>query len=135
MRGIHRARREELARWLAASSSSRDDPSDEAEGAAEAAADGRGSVAAPWELPNFSCVLSKQLRIEGFQARAHFDLFGEYVERMSAWLDSGQVRFVETISHGLESCPRALMSMLDGENVGKQLVQVSEDPLASTPHA
>lgn len=82
-----------------------------------------------WELPNFSRVLTKQIRIEGFQAREHFDLFGEYCDRMASWLESGDVKYAETISDGLESCPQALSTMLEGKNLGKMLVQVSPDPL------
>ena len=107
-----------------------------AQGAANASpptSDGTPSAIPPehvWQFRHFSRVLTKQLRIEGFQARSHFDLFGEYCEAMSAWLDRGEVRYSETISHGLEQCPQALMSMLEGDNLGKQLVQISDDPLA-----
>jgi len=92
-----------------------------------------GGAAAPehvWRFEHFSRVLTKQLRLEGFQARDHFDLFPEYCEKMGAWLDSGEVKYAESIAQGLEGAPAALMAQLEGQNLGKQLVQVSEDPLA-----
>ena len=49
---------------------------------------------------------------------------------MGAWLDSGEVKYAESIAQGLEGAPAALMAQLEGQNLGKQLVQVSEDPLA-----
>ena len=85
-----------------------------------------------WTFKNFARVLTKQLRVEGFQARDHFDLFDEYCERMSQWLDNGEAKYTETITRGLENCPHALMTMLEGQNLGKQLVQVSDDPFTSS---
>lgn len=85
-----------------------------------------------WQFRYFARVLTKQIHIEGFQARNHFDLFDEYVSKMSRWLDDGAVLYRENIAQGLESLPRALLSMLDGHNTGKQLVQVSPDALEGT---
>ena len=61
------------------------------------------------------------------QARTHFDLFPEYVAKMEAWLESGDVRYQECIAHGIDALPGALISMLGGANRGKQLVQLSHD--------
>ena len=85
-----------------------------------------------WQFRYFARVLTKQIHIEGFQARNHFDIFDEYVSKMSRWLDDGAVLYRENIAQGLESLPRALLSMLDGHNTGKQLVQVSPDALEGT---
>ena len=82
-----------------------------------------------WQFRNFSRVLTKQLHIQGFQARNHFDLFDEYVSKMSGWLQDGSVVYSEEISQGIESLPSSLVSMLEGNNLGKQLVQVSHDVL------
>lgn len=76
-------------------------------------------------------MLTKQLRIEGFQARQFYGLMEEYWGKMNGWLDSGACKYTETISDGLESFPAALITMLEGKNLGKQLVQVSADPLAT----
>ena len=43
----------------------------------------------------------------------------------------GACKYTETISEGLESFPAALITMLEGKNLGKQLVRVSADPLAA----
>ena len=47
---------------------------------------------------------------------------------MSAWLKSGVVTYKESLLEGLPALPQALLGMLAGGNVGKQLVQLSADP-------
>ena len=43
---------------------------------------------------------------------------------MSQWLREGRVRYREDIVEGLENAPRALIGLLNGENIGKRLVKV-----------
>ncbi len=52
----------------------------------------------------------------------------EGLTRLSRWYQAGQLKFRETVAHGLEQAPAAFLSMLTGENLGKQLVQVGPDP-------
>eukprot|EP00040_Diaphanoeca_grandis_P044116 m.11351 g.11351 ORF g.11351 m.11351 type:complete len:414 (+) comp8768_c0_seq1:177-1418(+) len=85
-----------------------------------------------WKFHNFSRVLTKSIRMQGFQARDHYDLMDEYHTTMNDWLDTGKVVYREAILRGIENLPTALMHMLDGKNLGKQLVQVSDDPLLSS---
>ena len=65
------------------------------------------------------------------------DLFvGDYVaehqdaflQQMSAWVAAGEVRYREDIRHGFETIPAAFAEMMRGDNFGKTLVQVSDDP-------
>lgn len=81
-----------------------------------------------WPIQNLTRILPKQMRVEGFQARQHYDLFAEYTEKMEGWLASGEVTYKETLLEGLQSLPEALVGMLAGANIGKQLVRLSEDP-------
>ncbi|MEZ5559858.1 MAG: NADP-dependent oxidoreductase [Pseudomonadales bacterium] len=52
----------------------------------------------------------------------------EFLERMAAWVTSGQVKYREDVRDGLEAAPAAFRDMLTGGNFGKTLVAVSEDP-------
>lgn len=52
----------------------------------------------------------------------------EGLARLSRWYQAGQLKFRETVAEGLEQAPAAFISMLTGENLGKQLVQVGPDP-------
>jgi NADPH-dependent curcumin reductase CurA len=65
------------------------------------------------------------------------DLFvGDYVEshhdaflrEVAPLVASGQVKYREDIRHGLETVPACFAEMLRGDNFGKMLVQVGEDP-------
>ena len=41
---------------------------------------------------------------------------------------SGEIRYREDVTAGLENAPRAFIGMLEGRNFGKQLVRVAPDP-------
>ena len=44
---------------------------------------------------------------------------------MGQWLRQGKLKHPEDVTQGLENAPEALIGMLQGKNLGKQLVQVS----------
>ncbi len=65
------------------------------------------------------------------------DLFvGDYVEghhdaflrEVAPWVASGQVKYREDIREGIETVPACFAEMLRGDNFGKMLVRVGEDP-------
>ena len=41
------------------------------------------------------------------------------------WFRAGRLRYRETVSEGLEAAPAALVNMLSGGNVGKQVVRLA----------
>jgi NADPH-dependent curcumin reductase CurA len=63
-------------------------------------------------------------RMEGFLVNDYATRFGEALPRLAAWLASGELRYTEDITEGLENAPDAFMRMLRGENRGKTLVRV-----------
>lgn len=71
-------------------------------------------------------LLIKRIRMQGFII---FDDYGhrypEFLETMSDWVTSGQIRFKEDIVAGLEKAPQAFIGLLEGANFGKLIVQVS----------
>jgi NADPH-dependent curcumin reductase CurA len=60
-------------------------------------------------------------------AATHYDAFLNDVAPLVA---SGAVKYREDIRHGIENVPAAFSEMLRGDNFGKMLVQVGEDPTA-----
>jgi NADPH-dependent curcumin reductase CurA len=65
------------------------------------------------------------------------DLFvGDYVEghhdaflrEVAPWVASGQVKYREDIREGIETVPACFAEMLRGDNFGKMLVRVADDP-------
>ncbi|HLY79310.1 MAG TPA: NADP-dependent oxidoreductase, partial [Caulobacteraceae bacterium] len=56
---------------------------------------------------------------------AHHD---EMLAEVGPWVASGQLKYREDIRQGLEALPTCFAEMLRGDNFGKMLVQVGEDP-------
>jgi NADPH-dependent curcumin reductase CurA len=63
-------------------------------------------------------------RMEGFLVNDYATRFGEALPRLATWLASGELRYTEDVTEGLEHAPEAFMRMLRGENHGKTLVKV-----------
>jgi NADPH-dependent curcumin reductase CurA len=46
---------------------------------------------------------------------------------VGGWLREGRIRYREEVIEGLESAPRGLMGLLQGENFGKLVVRVAKE--------
>jgi len=58
----------------------------------------------------------------------HVDRMPDFLRDMSQWLRDGKIHYREDIVPGLENAPRAFIGLLNGDNIGKRLIQVSPDP-------
>ena len=70
-------------------------------------------------------LLVKRARMQGilvFDFRARYP---EAIEELTRWVKNGSIRYREEIVDGLGRAPAALVAMLEGRNLGKQLVRVS----------
>jgi NADPH-dependent curcumin reductase CurA len=88
-----------------------DDPAVNAGAAEKTAAEARG--------------VNVQNLFVGDYVEGHHDAF---LKEVAPWVASGQVRYREDIREGLENLPGAFSDMLKGDNFGKTLVRVGEDP-------
>jgi len=73
-------------------------------------------------------ILVNRLSLQGFIYSDHLSQFSTFGIEMSDWLRTGRVKYREDITDGLENAPRELIGLLRGENFGKKVIQVSEDP-------
>jgi NADPH-dependent curcumin reductase CurA len=80
--------------------------------------------AAPSRLPWLGVVLEKRIRLEGFLVTDYGEHFPAALEALTRLWRAGLLRSRETIAYGLERAPEAFIAMLQGHNIGKQLVQV-----------
>jgi len=64
-------------------------------------------------------------RMEGFLVSDYAHRYGEAYARLARWVASGELRYREDVTDGLENAPRAFIGMLRGENRGKALVRVA----------
>lgn len=70
-------------------------------------------------------LIVKQAKVEGFLVRQFSDRYEEAYKQLGNWLRDGKVRYRETIVEGIENAPKAFIGMLEGHNIGKQLVKIA----------
>jgi NADPH-dependent curcumin reductase CurA len=70
-------------------------------------------------------LVAKQAKVEGFQVQQFSDRFEEGRRQLTQWLREKRIRYREDIVEGLENAPKAFVGMLNGRNIGKQLVKVA----------
>ncbi len=79
--------------------------------------------------PNLGSILVNRALIQGMIVFDHTDRMPDFLRDMSQWLREGKVCYREDIVQGgLENAPRAFIGLLNGENIGKRIVQVAPDP-------
>lgn len=80
----------------------------------------------PRNLPGV--IVVKRLKMEGFIVMdfAHND--DKCLRALQHWVGTGQIKVIEDIVEGLENAPAALIGLLAGENKGKRMVRVADDP-------
>jgi NADPH-dependent curcumin reductase len=81
----------------------------------------RGTATGP---PNYTMLIVRRGRMEGFIILDYIDRFPEAQAAMGQWLASGQLKSAEHIVEGLEHAPDALNLLFTGGNTGKVIVKV-----------
>ena len=78
--------------------------------------------------PNLMPLLVKRALIQGFIVSDHPEREADFLREVSVWIKEGKIKFREEVVDGLENAPRAFLGLFRGENTGKLLVRVSDDP-------
>lgn len=76
----------------------------------------------PMRFP--ALLLQSRLTLRGFIVSEHLADWPEALRELAAGVQSGSIRYRETIAEGLESAPEAFLGLLKGRNFGKQLVRL-----------
>ena len=71
-------------------------------------------------------VLVRTLKVQGFLVFQYASRYGEGLPQLARWLKEGKLKYRETVANGIENGVGAFLGMLRGENVGKQLVKISD---------
>jgi NADPH-dependent curcumin reductase CurA len=74
-----------------------------------------------------SDAVRNRIRIEGFLVFDFETRYDEATERLAELVQAGDLAYRETVTEGFENAPDALIGLFEGENIGKQLVQVAEE--------
>lgn len=72
-------------------------------------------------------MITQRARMEGFIVFDYAKQYGKAIEDMSQWIKEGKLQSRETIVHGIESAPEALVKLFRGDNTGKMLVKVADE--------
>ena len=73
---------------------------------------------------NIRAILISRLAMRGFIISEHPQFWPQALQELGQAVASGQLKYRETVSQGLESAPGAFLGLLKGRNVGKQLVKL-----------
>lgn len=73
---------------------------------------------------NIIQVVGKQLQIRGFIVSTHADMQPQFLQDMAGWIQSGKMKFEETVMEGIEAAPDAFLGLFSGKNKGKMLVKL-----------
>jgi NADPH-dependent curcumin reductase CurA len=74
------------------------------------------------------CTVLKRLTVRGFLAFDPFARHPEFITDATRWQREGKLRHHVTVTHGLANIHAAINSLMSGNNRGKQLCQIAEDP-------
>ncbi len=77
-------------------------------------------------------LIVKQAKVEGFLVMQFADRFEEGLKQMATWLREKKIQYREDVAEGLENAPAAFIGMMQGRNIGKQLVQVWKEAVGLT---
>ena len=100
------------------------------EGAVDLApAEGDGITAGQPPAPrNFYAIHSSSLTLRGYMVRHYMQLRDEAEAWLIPRLRSGALKADEQIVSGFDNIVTAFLGMLRGENIGKTIVQIADDP-------
>lgn len=73
-------------------------------------------------------LLVRRARMEGFLVFDFEDRYPDGRRQMAAWIDEGRIKYKEDVVEGLENAPEAFFGLLRGDNFGKLLIKVSDEP-------
>ncbi|XVF48099.1 hypothetical protein PTKIN_Ptkin03bG0164300 [Pterospermum kingtungense] len=77
--------------------------------------------------PSMIDVIYKRIKIQGFLAGDHLNVFADFLSTTSDHLLTGKLQPLEDISDGVESIPSAFISLFRGQNIGKKIVKIAEE--------
>ncbi|MCZ7431076.1 NADP-dependent oxidoreductase [Streptomyces sp. WMMC1477] len=75
---------------------------------------------------NLVQVIGKRLRITGMLVSDHDELMPRFAEETAGWIASGQLKYHETATEGIETAVDAFLGMLRGRNTGKMIVRLAD---------
>ena len=86
-----------------------------------------GVVERPLPAPVlWGAILRQRLKVQGFIISDHWNRLPAFLAEVAPLVKDGTIRYRETVAEGLEAAPEAFLRLLEGANLGKQLVRVAQ---------
>jgi NADPH-dependent curcumin reductase CurA len=76
---------------------------------------------------NMGLIVGKRAQLFGLVVYDFYSRWDEYVAEATPWIASGELRFAEDRAEGLACAPAHFERLMEGRNVGKALVQISDE--------
>ena len=70
----------------------------------------------------------KRLTVKGFLVSDYLDRYSESLESLSLWMSEGKIQYKVDVVEGIENAPSAVNKLFTGENKGKLIVKVTDEP-------
>ena len=74
---------------------------------------------------NLAIAIGMGLTLKGFIVSNFNHLRADFLRDMAAWVDSGRLRYRETVFSGIENAPEAFIGLFTGANTGKMIVHLA----------
>jgi len=68
-------------------------------------------------------LLTRSILMQGFIVSDYENLFPDAIQHLAQWIKEGKLKFTETIIHGFDQLPAALLGLFSGQNEGKMIVK------------
>jgi NADPH-dependent curcumin reductase CurA len=78
----------------------------------------------PYGVKTFQSILTNRIKVQGFIVSDRMELWPKALAELAGWVAAGKIKYRESVAHGIENAPKALISLLKGGNFGKQLVKL-----------
>ena len=75
---------------------------------------------------NYLNLIVSRARMEGFLLMDYASEYGKARRDMAGWIKEEKLKFKEDVRQGLENAPDALLSLFNGKNKGKLVVQIAK---------
>ena len=62
--------------------------------------------------------------MQGFIVGNYQSLFLEGTQQLTEWVTEGKLKYTETVEHGFDKLPNALLGLFTGENTGKMVMEI-----------
>jgi NADPH-dependent curcumin reductase CurA len=77
---------------------------------------------------NIYAAIEKSILLQGFITIHNMSVWEDFQRAVTRWILEGEVKWQDTVLHGLENTPAAFLDLFAGKNSGKMVIDLRDDP-------